>query len=90
MRAEILGKKDEVPKMNQFAALLQTAAQQANVPLQIVLTHNFGSFSGHSFNVAKTPIVFIDGQIEIAGDVPTLKLLVQKLTSLRDKGSQTF
>lgn len=90
MKIEILGKGEDKVKMDQVAKLIQQAAGLANVPVELVLTHNFAAFSGHSFNVAKTPIVLIAGQVEFIGVVPELPIVMSKLVELRDKGSQTF
>ena len=79
MKVEILGKAEDKANMENVAKLIQQAAGMANVPVEVVLTHNFAAFSGHSFNVAKTPIVFINKSIEFVGGVPVVMVVKRKL-----------
>lgn len=88
LKIEILGKAEDKTKMEQVAKMIRQAATVANVIVEISFTHNFGAFSSHSFNVAKTPIVFVDGQLEFVGMELNLGVVIKKLTE--EKGSQTF
>ena len=90
MKIESLGKKEDLRKMEQVAKAIRQVATVTNVVPEIIMTHNFAAFSSHSFNVAKTPIVFINGQIEFVGLELKSGVIIKKLTEVREKGSQTF
>lgn len=90
LKIEILAKAEEKPKMEAIASAIQQGAKNVNVSVQIIFTNDFGSFAGHSFNPAQTPIVFIAGKLEFYGGVPPLLAIQKKLVELRDKASQGF
>ena len=76
--------------MREVAAVMERTAALGNIKVYISMTHNFSAFGGHSFNVSRTPIVFINDQIEFAGVIPNPILLQKKLFALRDQGSFVF
>ena len=90
MNIDMLFKKDEENKVKLFVTGLQRAADLANIKITINTTQNFNAFGGHSFNPSKTPIVFINGHFEFAGEMPGVPVLQAKLSQLRDRGSETF
>ena len=90
MKIDILGKKEDSIKMRQVANMFQRVSDLVNQKIEINLTHDFSAFVGHSFNPAKTPIIFINGQIEFAGIAPDFKLIQSKIIQIRDKGSDIF
>ena len=90
MKVDILGKKEDLRRMQQAVNLFQRAGEINKIKLEINMTHNFSAFAGHSFNASKTPIIFINGQIEFTGIDLDLKVIQKKIIQLRDKGSELF
>jgi hypothetical protein len=81
----VLGKKDDLRKMQQVSDYIQKACNEAMVPADIRLTHNFNEVPGQSFNPALTPIIFINQQVEFTG-MPNPVLLKNKIVSIRNSG----
>lgn len=90
MKIEILGKKEDQMSMQNTAKLFQRISSMLGIRAEITLTHNFKGFMGTSFDASKTPIVFINGKVEFAGNVPNQKILQLKLTQLRNQGGDLF
>jgi hypothetical protein len=85
MIIQILGKKDDVKKMQQLSDSLKRACEESKVQADIKMTHNFSEVQGQSFNVAVTPIVFFNNQVEFTG-MPDYKMIKNKIVQIRNMG----
>jgi hypothetical protein len=85
MVIHILGRKDDIKKMELVMTNTKRICEEAKVQAEVKLTHNFSEIAGQSFNVSATPIVFINNQVEFTG-MPDLKLLRNKIIQIRNMG----
>jgi hypothetical protein len=85
MLIHVLGRKDDLKKMEQVAKDLKRICTEVSVPAEIKLTHNFSEIPGQSFNPGATPIIFINQQVEFTG-VTDPKLLKSKIIQIRNMG----
>ena len=83
MVIHILGRKDDLKKMQLLSIQVKKICTETMCPAEIKLTHNFTEIPGQSFNAGATPIVFINQQVEFEG-MPDLKLLKNKLIQIRN------
>ena len=87
MKIEILGRKEDLIKMQSTLKVLQRAVTAGGIQADIRLTHDFRAFAGAAFNPAKTPVVFINGSVEFSGNVPEMKSLLVKIQQLKSGGA---
>jgi len=83
MVIHILGRKDDLKKMQQLSNDIKRICTEVMCPSEIKLTHNFSEIQGQSFNPAATPIVFFNQQVEFEG-MPDLKILKSKIVQIRN------
>lgn len=65
--------------------ILQIAARNLNIPVQIKKTSNFAAFSNISVNPSMTPIVVIDGNVEFTGKNLDIQTVTKKLSEIRPR-----
>ena len=85
MLIHILGRKDDIKKMEQAAMDIKKICAEAQVQADIKLTHNFSEIEGQSFNVSATPIIFFNRQLEFTGRLD-LRLVKNKILQIRNMG----
>jgi hypothetical protein len=85
MVIHILGKREDMKKMEQAAKDFKRICTETNVQAEIKLTHNFSEIPGQSFNPAATPIIFINQQVEFTGTIDA-KLFKSKIIQIRNMG----
>jgi Thioredoxin domain len=83
MVIHILGRKDDLKKMQHLSNEIKKICTETMCPAEIKLTHNFSEIPGQSFNAASTPIIFINQQVEFEG-MPDLKILKNKIIQIRN------
>jgi hypothetical protein len=83
MVIHILGRKDDLKKMQHLSNEIKKICTETMCPVEIKLTHNFTEIQGQSFNAAFTPIIFINQQVEFEG-MPDIKLLKNKIIQIRN------
>ena len=89
MKIDILAKPEEKIKMEKVSQMLRTAALNVKVPVVVNFSNNFAAFAGKSYDPLKTPIVFIEGNAEFSGDLPSISMIQKKLLELKEKKAQS-